>query len=243
MVIKDQAVCIRKVDYSETSQVLTFLTRLHGKIAVMAKGSKRQKSSTGGPVEIFSCGEMIFYPSETAKLATLKEFEQKPMFMPLRRNLFAMNCALFGAELVDHFTHEHDPHAELFDSFLQYLSEVQLTQNNSEALAMLVLFQLTVLSEFGSRLILDRCANCSAKWTESERDTYFCSSANGLVCAGCESAYIDKIKLNKAVSNCLTDLRNLKNADQRVLREVEKIMIYHLTEILHKQPRLAKYFV
>ena len=46
MLKKDQAVCLRKADYSETSQVVTLFTRSHGKIPAMAKGAKRAKSST-----------------------------------------------------------------------------------------------------------------------------------------------------------------------------------------------------
>ena len=45
MQIKDLAICLRTVNYSETSQVVTLLTREYGKIALMAKGSRRVKSS------------------------------------------------------------------------------------------------------------------------------------------------------------------------------------------------------
>lgn len=242
MIAKDTAVCLRKVDYSETSQVVTFFTRLNGKVGVMAKGSRRPKSKSGGPIEVLSYGQMIFYPSETAKLATLKEFDQVPIFIGLRRNLFIMNCALFGTELMDHFTHDHDPHPELFDRFIQYLTDVQTAADNAEAISLLILFQLTVMSEFGSALVLNRCVNCSSAWTDSTRNIYFSSTANGLICHDCEAAFTDKLRLNSAVADCLTDLRNLKNAPARLLQGVEKVLIYHLTEILHKRPRMAKYF-
>jgi recombinational DNA repair protein (RecF pathway) len=41
MLTRDRAVCIRTVDYSETSQILTLFGRLSGKIRAIAKGSKR----------------------------------------------------------------------------------------------------------------------------------------------------------------------------------------------------------
>ena len=41
MLINDQAVCIRTIDYSETSQVATFFARNTGKLTVIAKGAKR----------------------------------------------------------------------------------------------------------------------------------------------------------------------------------------------------------
>ncbi|MFQ6036643.1 MAG: DNA repair protein RecO, partial [Sedimentisphaerales bacterium] len=56
MLIKDTAICIRAVDYSETSQIVTFFTRATGKIRAIAKGSKRPKSAFDGPIEILSFG-------------------------------------------------------------------------------------------------------------------------------------------------------------------------------------------
>ncbi len=75
MITKDTAICIRAIDYSETSQILTFFTRDTGKIGAIAKGSKRPKSSFGGPFEIFSYGKIVFAESNKDKLSTLTEFE------------------------------------------------------------------------------------------------------------------------------------------------------------------------
>lgn len=37
MLIKDYAICIRVIDYSETSQIVTFFTKTAGKISAIAK--------------------------------------------------------------------------------------------------------------------------------------------------------------------------------------------------------------
>ena len=124
MLTKDTAICIRAVDYSETSQIVTFFTRAAGKISAIAKGSKRPKSAFDGPIEIFSHGKIVFSDSNKEKLTTLTEFEQQPGLTGLRNNLFALNCRLFAAELISSLTHDYDPHPDLFDSFLQFLQNV-----------------------------------------------------------------------------------------------------------------------
>ncbi|MHC4433863.1 MAG: DNA repair protein RecO, partial [Planctomycetota bacterium] len=48
MLTKDMAICIRAVDYSETSQIVTLFARDTGKIGAIAKGSKRPKSKFDG---------------------------------------------------------------------------------------------------------------------------------------------------------------------------------------------------
>ncbi|UCE48274.1 MAG: DNA repair protein RecO, partial [Phycisphaerales bacterium] len=126
MLTKDLAICIRAVDYSETSQIVTLFTRETGKIGAIAKGSKRPKSSFDGPIETLAYGEIVFADSSKEKLATLTEFQQEPTLLNLRSNLFALYCCYFAAELLNGLTHDYDPHAELFDSFLQFL------QNSNE---------------------------------------------------------------------------------------------------------------
>ena len=164
MLTKDLAICIRALDYSETSQILTLFTRAAGKISVIAKGSKRPKSAFDGPVEVFSYGRIVFSDSTREKLATLTEFEQQPCFADLANNLFALNCCLFGAELVSSLTNEYDPHPELFDSFLQFLQNINEIRDTRyeirDLLSLLILFQLTLLREIGLMPILNACANC-----------------------------------------------------------------------------------
>ena len=159
MLKKDKAICLRTSDYSETSQIVTLFGRETGKIAAIAKGAKRAKSLFGGPIEIFSSGRIVFAESARGKLATLTEFEQDNTFLQLRHNLYAMNSGLFAAELLNALTTEFDPNAELYDCFAEFLQDVQSAGEEPQILALLILFQLNLLIQIGSGLILDRCAN------------------------------------------------------------------------------------
>jgi DNA repair protein RecO (recombination protein O) len=247
MLIKDLAICIRTTDFSETSQILTLFTRAAGKISVIAKGSKRPKSAFDGPIEVFSYGEIVFSDSSREKLATLTEFQQKPAFTCIADNLFALNCCLFGAELVNGLTHDYDPHPELFDGFLQFLQNANEHQassiKNRKPLSLLILFQLTLLREIGLMPILNACANCKTQYAirNTQYEAYFSSSANGLICRDCEASFPDKIKLTKDAANCLANTKLIAGAKEKTLNEIEKILIHHFTELLHKPPKMAKY--
>lgn len=254
MLTKDLAICIHAVDYSETSQVVTFFTRETGKISAIAKGSKRPKSAFGGPIEILAYGDIVFTATGGEKLATLTEFEQKPGFNSPAENLFALNCALFGAELVTNLTDEYDPHPQLFDNFVQFLQnlcERRVTSDERRTnLALLILFQLGLLKEVGLQPILSYCVNCKTRHstghlTVERRATsdelYFSSSANGLVCKDCEAGFIDKIRLSKNAADCLSDLKLIARADEKTLLEIEKVFVRHFTEILRRTPKMAKY--
>ena len=46
---KTDAIVIRKVPFSNTSQIITFFTRDYGKISAIAKGVHRRRQDASGP--------------------------------------------------------------------------------------------------------------------------------------------------------------------------------------------------
>ena len=262
MLTKDTAICIRAIDFSETSQIVTFFAKAAGKISAIAKGSKRPKSAFDGPIEIFSYGKIVFSDSNKEKLATLTEFEPAPPlalarkrggagFTSLSNNLSALNSCLFAAELLNHLTHDYDPHPQLFDDFLQFLENTQsLTSIKSpassiEMLALLILFQLSLLKEVGLRPVLNACTNCKTKYEgpKTRDEVYFSSSANGLVCRDCEWAFPDRIRLTETAANCLANLKLIAESQGKTLNEIETVLVHHFTNILGRKPKMAKYIL
>jgi len=242
MLKKDKAVCLRTADYSETSQVVTLFTRDWGKLSAIAKGAKRPKSSFDGPIEPFSFGDIVYSPGRSDNLAILTEFNQKRGFLNLRKNLASLNSAYFAAELLEAFTYDLDPHAELFNSFMQFLSDIA-GADSRDGLGLLILFQLTLLAEVGTKPILAECVNCRTPFSDKWRQVYFSSSANGLICPDCEQAFTDKIRLTKNAAASLADLKRISTAGEKTLNEIEKTLIYHFTELMHRPPKTAKFFL
>jgi DNA repair protein RecO (recombination protein O) len=248
MQTKDTAICLRAVNYSETSQVVTLFTRNQGKVAAMAKGSRRTKSSFDGPIEVFSFGEVMFIIKESGgQLAMLTEFGQQPRFRMLSQNLNALNAALFAVELTERFLEDHDPHPELFDKFQKFLETLQETDTESKILAWLILYQLRLLEEIGLGLMLDACVNCSGDINQGRVGTahltvYFSSNHNGLLCSNCEMAFAEKRAIDLSLLEILNNPAKLPKTDIKKLKEIEALLIYHFTELLHKPPKMAKYF-
>ena len=234
---------MRAIDYSETSQILTLFAREAGKISAIAKGAKRPKSAFDGPVEILSWGRIVFTDADKDKLATLTEFQQQPEFSKLRSNLFAMNCCMFAAELVNSLTHDHDAYPELYDSMIRFLEDVNDRQSDTparETLGLLIVFQLTLLKEIGLKPVLNCCVNCKSGFNSGWREAHFSSSANGLICGDCEGAFPEKIKLTRKTVHCLANLQAIATTDEATLRNIEQVLVAHFTDILHRQPKMAK---
>ena len=74
-----------------------------------------------------------------------------------------------------------------------------------------------------------------------QRQFYFSTSDNVLICRDCEAAFPDKIKLTASTVKALPYKINFSCADEKILRQLEKILIAHFSELLHRTPKTAKY--
>jgi len=163
----------------------------------------------------------------------------------LSSNLLTLNCCLFATELLNNLTHDYDPHPQLFDDFLQFLQNAQEGNKKTEMLALLILFQLSLLKEVGLRPILNACANCKTRYEQRassiKHRVFFSSSANGLICRDCEGAFPDRIRLTQRATNCLANLKLLAESQEKTLNEIETVLVHHFTELLGRKPKMAKY--
>ncbi len=58
--LRDNGIILRRIDYGEADRIITFLASEHGKIRVMAKGVRKQKSKLAGGIELFSISELHY---------------------------------------------------------------------------------------------------------------------------------------------------------------------------------------
>ncbi|MCZ6836092.1 MAG: recombination protein O N-terminal domain-containing protein, partial [Planctomycetota bacterium] len=71
--ISDSAVCIRRWDFSETSQTVSLFTHTHGIIRGLAKGAKREKGAFSGGFDVLTQGHLVAIVKPGRDLATLTE--------------------------------------------------------------------------------------------------------------------------------------------------------------------------
>lgn len=62
--IRTKAVVLRRTNYGEADRILQLLTPDNGKIAVMAKGVRREKSKLAGAVELFAISDLTVVPGK-----------------------------------------------------------------------------------------------------------------------------------------------------------------------------------
>jgi DNA repair protein RecO (recombination protein O) len=193
---RDRCVCLRKTEFSETSQILALFGREHGIVRVIAKGAHRRTkagaSKFDGGVDTLDVGDAVFTLHVERDLNTLTEWGLRDGQQPLHRHLRAMYLGLYAAELVSTLIEEHDPHPELFDRLLTLLAELPTERTEESFLA----FELDLLRYAGLLSDLSRCVGCGRPALEASGDGYFSPERGGLVCRSCEGTTPDRLRLD-----------------------------------------------
>jgi DNA repair protein RecO (recombination protein O) len=233
--IKDQAIVLRHLDYSETSQVLAVLTREHGKQRLIAKGVKRSsKKRPAIAIDLLERGELLFLPTLRggAQLGPLTEWRQVQPYLGLRGHLHRWYAGQYAAEITAAMTEEADPHPGLFDALADLLGKLC---SADEVIGLLVGYQRTLLEQAGLWPDLTRCVMCDRPAPEN-RAAYFSAHQGGLVCRICQPKTHDARKIDAAA---LTALR-ANHGDPRSVPAILKLLDHAIANIIGRPTSLGR---
>lgn len=176
--ITDNAICIRKWDFSESSQTVSLFTRGHGVIRGLGKGSKRHRGAFSGGMDVLTRGEIIAIIKPGRELAVLTAWHLQDSYRILRESLQANRAAVYMADIIHHLILDHDPHPRLFDAFARTLDSFKAV---AEVDRRLLQWQWLVLEDTGYKPELDRDAGTGAALPNGAVPLWFDSRAGGIV--------------------------------------------------------------
>jgi hypothetical protein len=141
--IKTQAFVIRTIRYSDTSNILTLLTRELGKISAIHKGSR--KSSKTGSSGSFSHFEAMIYFKDNREIQLMSQIHSMKVFKNIVSDIDRLRVAYIVHELINKCTPVNSPNEELFESVNRFFEGIDTVFRNPE---LELLKFLTVFAEF-----------------------------------------------------------------------------------------------
>jgi DNA repair protein RecO (recombination protein O) len=221
--VQDRCICLRKVEYSETSQILTLFAREHGLLRVIAKGAHRKTkvgaSKFGGGLDLLDVGNAVFSHAPDRDLPPLTEWSLQEGYLGLRKNLRAIYLGEYAAELVTNLIEEHDPHPPLFDRLLAVLGELNTPRQEQAFLA----FELALLRETGYLPHLDTCVSCGGKLNDPDRN-----------------------ELDPRLLRLMQSLGRMERLPQLTRHQTDplnRMLSQHIEHMLSKRMRMPKYIL
>jgi DNA repair protein RecO (recombination protein O) len=134
--------------FRDSSQILDIVTRDHGKIALVARGSRGSKSRLAGVLRPFLPLRISWVAR--SDLGTLTGAEAAGT--PLGLHGDAILSAFYVNELLLNFLHRHDPQPEIFALYAEIITALGSTANIAQCLRS---FELGLLSLLGYAVNLE----------------------------------------------------------------------------------------
>jgi DNA repair protein RecO (recombination protein O) len=241
--VQDRCICLRKVEYSETSQILALFAREHGLLRVIAKGAHRRTkagaSRFGGGLDLLDVGDAVFSHAPERELPPLTEWALSEGHLELRRNLRAIYLGEYAAELIVNLIEEHDPHPALFDRLLRVMGDLNTPRQEQAFLA----FELELLRETGYLPHLQTCVACGNRLNDRERQ-FTSPIRGGAICRNCEGATPDRNEIDPRLLRLAQTLVRMDRLPQLTRHQTDplnRMLALHIQQSLSKRLRMPRY--
>ena len=189
-ILSDEAIVLGARPFSNTSMIVTFLTKEQGKVRLVAKGVRSAKSRVGVGLEPASENHIEWSRRTGSGLGTMRKCETTRVYQRLWKDYEAMRMAsrllkILDAVLgVDEGEHAH---------YLLLKSSLEALDKGAGATSMEGVFLLMLLKTMGLDPGLDYCAACEKKpGSEAAR---FDITTGELRCARCPESAAREMRL------------------------------------------------
>ncbi len=262
---KSTAIVLRVTDFSETSCVVTLMTREFGKITALAKGARRRKNPFEAALDVLAICRIVFLHKSSNAMDLLTEAKLERRFRTASTDLPRLYSGYYVIELLRTLTEENDPHPELFDLAHRTIVDLDDTLLTGDELKLRLLnFEIQTLKFLGHLPMLSKCVGCGRE-RKTENRVSFGLNAGGLLCQQCRPGQSDVVMVSPRGVRLLSRLvgeegRNFEfekdrdgdammvrenateaQGDETELNEARRLMSNYITHLQGFAPRLHKY--
>jgi len=248
--VHDRCICLRKFEYSETSQILTLFSREHGLLRAIAKGAHRRTkagaSKFDGGVDLLDIGQAVFTHDPARELSTLTEWSLREGHLDLRNNLRSIYLGQYATELLSLLIEEHDPHPVLFVAMEKCLAELSTSRREEAFLG----FELDLLRQTGYMAELSCCVVCGQELSDRE-PAAFSPARGGIVCRSCQPQVAQTMPFDLRLLRLVQGLLRLPRVNGSIQRlprltrhqsdPINRLILSHIEHTLGRRMRMSAY--
>lgn len=129
-IIKTEAVVLSKLNYGDSSSIVSLFTKEYGKISAMLKGGRNPKSKLSLVVDPINYLEIIFYNNPSRDLQILSSADIKAYFHKIKEDLDKLKYAHSVIELIKNLSVEHEVNKKLFSGIIRILELMEEGKEN-----------------------------------------------------------------------------------------------------------------
>jgi DNA repair protein RecO (recombination protein O) len=109
---------------TESSLIVHWLTPNLGRVATVAKGARRPKSTFAGKLDLFYAADFSFTRSRSSELHSLREVRLQETYGAIREDILKLQQASYATAFIEQATETESPLPEIYElisGFLKFL--------------------------------------------------------------------------------------------------------------------------
>ncbi len=236
------AIVLRTIEFSETSLIVTLLTRDFGRLTAMAKGARRPKGPFEGSLDLLAVCRVVVIRKSSDALDLLTESKLQRRFRGAEKSLERLYGGYYIAEMLRLLTDDHDPHPDVYDLALRTLLEIDGSGDIASSLAY---FDTQSLRMVGHAPGTDQCTHCGGDVAWTSRLT-FALLSGGIICQSCRASQRQTITVRRAV---IEEIKRLQSPDtdlptdvpDHLYGELRAVLNRYIQSMLGRAPRMQPF--
>jgi DNA repair protein RecO (recombination protein O) len=232
-IIKTEAVVLSKMDYRDSSNILSFYTKDFGRLSVIHKGARSPKSKKGFIAEPLNHLHIIIYKKDSRELQLLSSADLISHFPHVKEDLDKLKYSFAILELIKKLTPEDETNTKLFNGLTRILFLLDSSYENPKIT--FGRFFIFFLKEIGYEIQLNKCLSCQTNLMNGDSIGY--NFELGAFCSRCLSNFRIDFKISPELFNYLICLKQNKSAEiyknftaDRAIIFMERHLKFHIPD-------------
>lgn len=229
---KTRAIVLRKMDFRDTSKIVTLYTEKHGKQNVIIKGARSKKSKIGAIIDVLNFVNVVIYNKDSREIQLVTQADLVSHFPKIKDDLEKLKYASAVCELLQSLTIENEVNLRLFNGSVKMLGLIN--DGASEPAVLFAKYFLFFIEESGYSLIRDNCTYCGKELKEDDNVSY--NYELGFLCSDCSKNHLINYEFSKELFEilyCLSSKQEFnytKGDIEKIIYFLERFIKYHIQE-------------
>jgi DNA repair protein RecO (recombination protein O) len=232
-IVKTEAIVLTKLDYGDTSTIVTLYTKEFGKLSAIIKGGRSPKSRIGLIVDPVNYIQVVLYKKDSRDLQLISSADLISYYKEIKENYEKLKYSTAIIELLKKLTVEHEVNDKLFRGVIKILTKID--SNVDDPINLFARFFIFFLSELGYAIQLDKCVLCGRTNLEASELSY--NFEFGILCNECRKIQASAYNIEPELFNYLFRLKNNKKIEllnpavaEKAIVFLERYLKFHISD-------------
>ncbi len=234
MIIEDEILVLKEIRYNDNDKILHALSKNNGKIQIVSRGCRKNKSPLVNISQIMSYSKCQLYVSRDMYI--LNSGELIDNFYNIRNNITAFLHGTYILELLNYISQENEVDKKAYDMTIRLFQILESVEDDEKKIENIIsIYELKLISMLGYRPQIKECILCGEKLNNKSLYSFNikdggiqCKDCVNINTSGYDISYKNIVLLNNILISKLDDNEIINAISDNMNFLIKKYLFYHI---------------